>query len=68
MKIQEIEASFNEYSLLFESGDLTKEEYRNLLEGLEISKVITETSDELNRKTQLHAIINTTISGLSFVL
>ena len=68
MKIQEIEVSLNEYSLLFESGDLTREEYRNLLEGLEISKVITETSNELYRKTQLHAVINTTISGLSSIL
>ena len=44
-----------------------KEEYKNLLEGLEIEKATTMNAEELQRKEELNKLINAAITVVSAV-
>jgi cell shape-determining protein MreC len=51
----------------YEKGQLTKEEYLELLNDLDTSKVITETAQDLEDLAKLNSIISNTITVLSAV-
>jgi hypothetical protein len=57
MNLNQIELSYAEYTQAFEAGVISKEEYKNLLEGLEIEQSIVTTAEELHRKEQLNTVI-----------
>ena len=61
MNLNQIEQSYAEYTQAFEAGVISKEEYKNLLEGLEIEQAITMSAEELQRKEQLNIVINAAI-------
>jgi hypothetical protein len=61
MNLNQIELSYTEYTQAFEAGVISKEEYKNLLEGLEIEQAITMSAEELQRKEQLNIVINAAI-------
>jgi hypothetical protein len=61
MNLNQIELSYAEYTQAFEAGVISKEEYKNLLEGLEIEQAITMSAEELHRKEQLNIVINAAI-------
>jgi hypothetical protein len=61
MNLNQIELSYAEYTQAFEAGVISKEEYKNLLEGLEIEQAITMSAEELQRKEQLNIVINAAI-------
>jgi hypothetical protein len=61
MNLNQIELSYAEYTQAFEAGVISKEEYKNLLEGLEIEQSIVTTAEELQRKEQLNIVINAAI-------
>jgi hypothetical protein len=61
MNLNQIELSYAEYTQAFEAGVISKEEYKNLLEGLEIEQSIVTTAEELHRKEQLNIVINAAI-------
>ena len=61
MNLNQIELSYTEYTQAFEAGVISKEEYKNLLEGLEIEQAITMSAEELHRKEQLNIVINAAI-------
>ena len=65
--VVELEYSFNEINRAFENHEISKEEYKNLLEGLEVEKAVTMNAEELQRKEQLNVAINTAISIVSAV-
>ncbi len=67
MNVAELQTSFNEYTQAYESGQISKEEYRSLLEGLEVEKTITSTAEELHFKEQLNVAINAAIAVASAV-
>lgn len=67
MTLQELEHSLNEYNTLYESGEISKEEYRSLLEGLEVEKAIFSTAEEMARKEELNKYIVNTINILSAI-
>ncbi len=67
MNVAELQTYFNEYTQAYESGQISKEEYRNLLEGLEVEKTITSTAEELHFKEQLNVAINAAIAVASAV-
>ena len=67
MKITEIEYSFAEISNEYDEGNLSKEEYKDLLQGLEIEQTITENADELHRKQELQKSIETAIKAVSAI-
>lgn len=61
MNLNQIEQSYAEYTQAFEAGVISKEEYKNLLEGLEVEQAITMSAEELQRKEQLNIVINAAI-------
>ncbi len=65
--IVELEYQYNEINKAFENHEITKEEYKNLLEGLEIEQAVTMNAEELQRKEQLNTYINAAISAASLL-
>jgi hypothetical protein len=65
--IIELEYTFNEINRAFENHEISKEEYKNLLEGLEIEKAVTMNAEELQRKEELNKLINAAITVVSAV-
>jgi hypothetical protein len=67
MNSSQLAAYFNEYTQAYESGQCTKEEYLNLLQGLDVEQTIASTAEELQFKEQLNVAINAAISIASAV-
>lgn len=67
MNSAQLAAYFNEYTQAYESGQCTKEEYLNLLQGLDVEQAIASTAEELQFKEQLNVAINAAISIASAV-
>jgi hypothetical protein len=65
--IVELEYNFNEINRAFENHEISKEEYKNLLEGLEIEKAVTMNAEELHKKEELNKLINAAITVVSAV-
>jgi hypothetical protein len=65
--IVELEYTFNEITRAFENNEISREEYKNLLEGLEIEKAVTMNAEELQRKEQLNTYITAAISAASLL-
>ena len=49
------------------ASQISKEEYKDLLQGLEIEQTITENADELHRKQELQKSIETAIKAVSAI-
>jgi hypothetical protein len=65
--LESLNVYFNEYTNAYNSGQISKDEYLNLLQGLEVEKVVTGTAEELHFKEQLNVAINTAITVVSAV-
>lgn len=65
--IVELEHTFNEINRAFESQEISKEEYKNLLEGIEVEKAVTMNAEELQRKEELNKLITAAITVVSMV-
>jgi len=65
--IKEIEYTFNEINRAFENNEISKEEYKNLLEGLEVEKIVTMNAEELQKKEELNKLITAAITIVSAV-
>ena len=65
--IVELEYQFNEINRAFENHEISKEEYKNLLEGLEVEKAVTMNAEELQRKEELNKLITAAITVVSAV-
>lgn len=68
MNITQLSHNIEEYRILYEAGDLSKGEYKDLLEGLKLEQVIHETEEELKLKIALQANITTALKALSAVV
>ena len=68
MTLNEIESAINEAKSIYEAGEMSELEYKNLLEGFEIEKVVTLNAEDLQKKEELNKIIKASIAGLSVVL
>ena len=65
--IIELEHNFNEINRVFENQEISKEEYKNLLAGLEVERIVTMNAEELQRKEELNKIINAAINVVSAI-
>lgn len=66
-QIAQTEASFNEIQSMYESGELDKDSYVNLLQGLAVEQTLTMNAEELQRKEQLHQYVSAAIAAASLV-
>ena len=62
-----VEASFNEIQSMYDAGELDKESYVNLLEGLRVEEALTLNAEELYRKEQLNQYVNAAIRAASLL-
>jgi hypothetical protein len=67
MNTAEVQAYYAEYTAAYESGQISKDEYLNLLQGLEVENAVANTADELKLKEQLNVAINAAITIVSAV-
>ena len=67
MNVNQIEQSYADYTYAYENGQISREEYLSLLQGLEVEKVATLNAEELQKKEQLNQIINAAINVVSAV-
>ena len=63
----ELEYTFNEINRAYENNEISKEEYKNLLAGIEIEKAVTMNAEELQRKEELNKLINAAITVVSAI-
>ena len=68
MNVTQLSYSINEYKNLYESGELSKDEYKDLLEGLKLEEVIHDTEEELKLKIGLQANITLALKALSAIV
>lgn len=68
MNIQQLEQAINEAKSIYEAGEISAQEYKNLLEGFEVEKTATMNAEELQKKEELNKIVTAAIAGLSMVL
>jgi len=65
MTLVEIQQAAAEYKSLYESGQVTKDEYVDLLKGLDCESAIANSTEELAFKEQMNTYINLTITAVS---
>lgn len=63
----ELEYHYNEINRAYENNEISKEEYVNLLQGLEVEKIVTMNAEELQRKEALNSYITAAISAASLL-
>jgi hypothetical protein len=67
MTLQEIEQYYHQYTGMYDTGEISKEEYLNVLRGLEVEKAVSANAEEMQQKEQLNQIINAAINVVSAV-
>ena len=68
MNLEQLETAINEAKSIYEAGEISAEEYKNLLEGFDIEKIVTDNAEELQKKEELNKIVTALVTGLSAVL
>lgn len=68
MNLQQLESAINEAKSIYEAGEISPQEYKNLLEGFEIEKIVTVNAEELQKKEELNKMVTALVTGLSAVL
>ena len=51
----------------YENGDLSKEDYLELIKDINTSEMIAETAEEVEELSELNGLINNIITGISLV-
>ena len=67
MNLEQLESAYNEAKSIFEAGEISAAEYKNLLEGFEVEKITTMNAEELQKKEELNAMITAAITVVSAV-
>ena len=65
--LQQIAQSYEEYTSLYNAGQISATEYKSLLEGLEVEKAISVNAEEMQYKEQLNQVINAAINVVSAI-
>lgn len=51
----------------YENGDLSKEDYLEIVKDINTSELIAKTSEEVEELTKLNSLINNIVTGISLV-
>ncbi len=62
--LEQIAQSYEEYTLLYNGGQISATEYKSLLEGLEVEKAVSMNAEELQFKENLNLAINAAITAV----
>jgi hypothetical protein len=67
MNVKMLEEAFEGAKSMYESGDISKEEYLNILRGFDVENLIAEGAEEMSKKEELNKLVNTAINVVSMV-
>jgi hypothetical protein len=62
-----LEEAFEGAQAMYESGDISKEEYLNILKGFDTERIVANGVDDYEKKQQLNQMINAAITVVSAV-
>jgi hypothetical protein len=62
-----LEDAFKGAKIMYDDGDISKDEYLNILKGFDTEKIIASSSEDFQKKQQLNQLISSTINILSTV-
>lgn len=62
-----VEHTFQEATTLYENQEISKEEYLNILQGLDIEKSLTISEEEMRRKQELQSLVQNAITVVSLI-
>lgn len=62
-----IEEAFNGARQMYEAGDITKEDYLKSLKSLDTTKISESSPENIQKKSELNALITGVIASLSMV-
>lgn len=65
--LSEVEQTFEEATTLYENQEISKEEYLNILQGLEVEKSLTISEEEMRKKQELQTLVQGAITAVSLV-
>lgn len=65
--VNELEQMFNDAKGMYENNEISKEEYLNILQGLEVEKALTIEVEEMNKKQELQVAVQTAITAVSLI-
>jgi hypothetical protein len=68
MNLEQLESAINEAKSIYEAGEISAEEYKNLLKGFDIEKIVTDNAEELQKKEELNKMVTALVTGLSVEL
>ena len=63
-----LEEAFEGAQAMYESGDISKEEYLNILKGFDTERIVANGVDDYEKKQQLNQMINAAITVVSVVV
>jgi hypothetical protein len=65
--IADVEQLFNEATKMYESKEISKEEYLNILQGLEVEQSLTLGTEQMTKKQELQTAVQAAITAVSLV-
>lgn len=68
MTLNDIEQMYHEYTGMYQTGAISKDEYLNLLRGLEVEKAVSMNAEEMHKKEELNQMVNAAINIVSMAV
>jgi len=68
MTLNDIEQMYHEYTGMYQTGAMSKDEYLNLLRGLEVEKAVSMNAEEMQKKEELNEMVNAAINIVSMAV
>jgi hypothetical protein len=65
--IKKIKELLESVTYEYENGDLSKEDYLELVKDINTSELVAKTSEEVKELTELNGLINNIVTGISLV-
>jgi hypothetical protein len=65
--IKKIKELLESVTYEYENGDLSKEDYLELVKDINTSEIVAKTSEEVKELTELNGLINNIVTGISLV-
>lgn len=65
--IKQLKETLQSLTSQYENGELSKEEYLELVKDIDTSKLVAKTSEEIEDLAALNGVLNGVIAGISLV-
>lgn len=66
--LSEVEQTFNDAKALYEAKEISKDEYLNILQGLEVEKSLVLGTEEMKKKQELQSLVQNAIQVTSMLV